>query len=97
MKKLGLVILAALVVTQADALLPPLYETSAQIKAMMSNEQLGQKLQSGEVIEKIERNEQGYEITTNKSRIQVNVVYEPSQHPGPAHYTLQFGNRIPLQ
>ncbi len=96
MKKLAFTLLTALIVMQAEALLPPLYQTSSEIQAIMANEQLGQKLQSGEVIEKIEKNEQGYEITTNKSRLQVKVTYAPIQHPGPAQYRLSFSNSVSL-
>lgn len=98
MKKLRFTILAALMMTlQVEAILPPLYQTSSEIKAMMEDIQLGQKLQSGEVIEKIEKNEQGYLIVTNKSQLQVKVIYQPSQGPGPAHYKLYFDDSTPLQ
>jgi hypothetical protein len=97
MKRLLFFIFASSIFLQAQALLPPLYQTSSEIKAIMDNPQLAQKLQAGEVIEKIEKNDQGYEITTNKSRVQVNVVYEPTgQVAGPAHYKLSFGNPAPL-
>ena len=97
MKRLALVVVASSIFIQAQAILPPLYQTSSEIKAIMANEQLGEKLQSGEVIEKIEKNDRGYEITTNKSRLQVDVEYEPTERfAGPAHYKLHFGNPIPL-
>jgi hypothetical protein len=96
MKKLGMILLASLAVIQAEALLPPLYQTAAEIRSIVSSEQLGQKLQSGEVIEKIEKNDQGYEITTNQHQIQVEVEYEPAQRPGPAHFRLHFGEPHPL-
>lgn len=97
MKKIGLILLTTFIVTtQMEALLPPLYQTSSEIKAIMADEQLGEKLQSGEVIEKIEKNDLGYLITTNKSQLQVRVAYEPTGHPGPAHYRLEFENSTPL-
>ncbi len=96
MKILGLTILACFAIMQAEAILPPLYETSSEIKAIMADEQLGQKLQSGEVIVKVEKNDQGYEITTNHHRLQVYVTYEPAQRPGPAHFKLRFGEPAPL-
>lgn len=96
MKKLGLALLAALIIMQAEALLPPLYQTSGEIKAIMSDDQLGQKLQSGEVIEKIEKNDYGYEITTNKSHVQVSIVYEHATQPGPAHYKIYFSDPAPI-
>lgn len=96
MKHLGLALLLTLSFMQIEALLPPLYQTSSEIKAMMENKQLGQKLQSGEVIEKIEKNDQGYEITTNKNRLQVNVTYENQSYPAPAQHNLSFEDPIPL-
>lgn len=96
MKKFGMILFISLVALQAEAVLPPLYQTSSEIKAIMVDEQLGEKLQSGEVIEKIEKTNQGYTITTNKSRLEVKVIYEPAQRPGPAHYHLSFGNAVPL-
>ena len=96
MKIFALILLASLGGMQAEALLPPLYQTSSEIKAIMADEQLGQKLQAGEVIEKIEKNDKGYEITTNKSHLQVNVMNETAQRPGPTHYKLQFGEPTPL-
>lgn len=96
MKKFIFAAAASLAVMQAEALLPPLYQGSAEIKAIMEDEQLGQKLGSGDVIVKIEKNDPGYEITTNKHRLQVFVEYERAPQPGPAHYKLRFGDAVPL-
>lgn len=92
------VILAAAVIVAAnvEAALPPLYQTSSEIRNIMSDEELDQKLKSGEEIEKIEKNAQGYEITTNKNKLQVKVIYEPLEHPGPAKYKIIFENPTPL-
>lgn len=96
MKNLALILFIVLFIRHIEAVLPPLYQTSKEIIMIMSDEQLGKKLQSGEVIEKIEKNDLGYEITTNKNQLQVNVVYEPLQQPGPAHYNLLFNHPTPL-
>lgn len=96
MKKLCFALLISCAFTQVEALLPPLYQTSSEIQQMMADQQLGQKLQAGEVIEKIEKNAHGYEIITNKSRVQVVVEYEPAQRPGPAHFRFHFGNPTSL-
>lgn len=80
----------------AEAALPPLYQTSAEIKAIMSDHRLGDKLQSGEPIINIEKIAQGYLITTNRSQLQVKVIYEPSERPGPSQYRLDFGDPTPL-
>ena len=96
MKKIGLTVLASITIIQAQAALPPLYQTSKEIMMMMQDSQLGEKLQSGEVIEKIEKNKDGYEIVTNKSHLQVTILYELAKQPGPVNFKLHFGDRIPL-
>lgn len=96
MYRIGFTFLAILATTQLQGLLPPLYQTANEIKAILSDEQLGGKLESGEVIEKIEKNDHGYEIWTNKSHLQVSIVYEHLQHPGPAQYKLYFNDRISI-
>ncbi len=97
MQKLKWIVLASfLIILRAEAALPPLYQTSSEIKAIMEDIQLGQKLQSGESIEKIEKNDQGYLITTNKSQLQVKVTYQPAQQPGPVSYQLHFDDSSAL-
>lgn len=96
MKKFAFILLASLAMAQAEALLPPLYQGSLEIKAILGDEQLGQKLGAGEVITKIEKTDQGYDITTNKHTLPVYVDYEPAKMPGPAHYKIRFGQAAPL-
>lgn len=91
MKNLVILLICLSVAMQAEALLPPLYQTSAEIQAILSHDQLGHKLQSGEGILKIEKNDAGYEIITNRHRLQVYVEYEAAKQPGPARYQLHFG------
>ncbi len=96
MQKIGAsLLLAVLLITQAEALLPPLYQTSAEIRDIMTSAQLGQKLQAGEVIEKIQKNEQGYEVMTNKNHLYIHVIYETHERPSPAPYILYFEDPIP--
>lgn len=97
MKRLILTVLASLtLLSSLEAALPPLYQTSTEIKAIMMDPQLGQKLQSGEVITKIEKTAKGYEIFTNEHRLQVDVDYQPAERPGPTPYTLEFKDLQPL-
>ena len=97
MRKLALILLASLAMAQTEALLPPLYQGSNELKAILENQQLGQKLGSGDVIMKIEKTDQGYEITTNKHRLPITVTYEKMDRPGPAQYVIRFGDAIPLE
>lgn len=90
------VFLLVLVSPNVEAILPPLYQTASEIKSILENQQLGETLQSGESIIKIEKIDQGYELTTNKHHLKVDIIYEPSIRPGPAQFKLQFGTPIPL-
>ena len=96
MKNFAFILLASLAMTQAEALSSPLYQGAIELKAILGDEQLGQKLGAGEVIAKIEKTDQGYEITTNKHTLPVYVDYEPAKMPGPAHYKIRFGETAPL-
>ncbi len=77
--------------------LSPLYASISEIQSVLSDEQIGKKLHAGEAIISIQKNDLGYEIVTNQNRLQVDVVHEPSERPGPAHYHLQFEDPIPLK
>lgn len=81
----------------AYALLPPLYQTAGEIQAIVSDSQLGSKLQAGEPIIDIRKNSKGYEIITNKHRVQVTFEYKKTARPGPAQYILHFEDPIPLK
>lgn len=72
------------------AILPPLYEGLQQLKAIIEDPQLTEELQSGDLIEAIERNESGWEIRTNHFHLQVDVHRKPQSHPGPASFEYQF-------
>lgn len=96
MKKLAMILLVSLTAVKAEAILPPLYQTASEIKSIMTDKELGERLQSGEAIMKIEKNELGYEVITNRHHVQVYVEYESALRPGPAHFKLHFGEPIPL-
>lgn len=96
MKKIIFTAAIAFLFTHGEAALPPLYQTAREIKSLVSDDQLGERLQSGEVIERIEKNERGYLIVTNKNQLQVNIIYERAQRPGPVPYQLLFEEPIPI-
>lgn len=80
-----------------QALLPPLYHTLAEFKAVVENEQLVQKLQSGEAIVSIQRLEDGnFEVITTKHKIPVEVVFEKTKMIGPGKFHLVIHDPIPL-
>lgn len=98
MKKTLLILAAALVLNASSyAALPPLYQTSNEIKSILNNPDFGKKLQSGEVIESIQKNDTGYLITTNYHTMQANIVYTHTGKIGPAQYSVQFEEAQPLK
>lgn len=88
MKKL--ILLSVLSLNTAYALLPPLWESVAQIKAVLSDEHLKDYLESGEVIESIDRSDEGYTIKTNHSELKAIIQAVPQTMPGPAKYKVHF-------
>ncbi len=95
-EKIRVCLSRVLFISQAGfALLPPLYQTANEIKAILSDQQLGQKLQSGDVIMSIQKNKESYEVVTNTRKIQVDVIYQPANRPGPAQFVFKFYDPIP--
>lgn len=73
-----------------QAILPPLYQTSQELRQLLEGDRLGKALPSGEPILEIRRNEKGYEITTAHYHVQANINYIPTGHPGPAQFEVEF-------
>jgi hypothetical protein len=98
MQKIIWIIAASLYLSPVSALLPPLYHTLNEFKALIEDPQLPGKLDSSHVIESIVRSDKGFEVTTNKAVLQVDVVTEPPQKGwvGPARFHLVFHDPIPL-
>lgn len=93
MKKMMMLAAISLTFTMnAFAALPPFYESLIEISSILKDQQLAEKLSSGEPIVEIKKNDQGFLITTSQHKLQVNVVYEKQNMPGPAKFTLQFQN-----
>lgn len=84
--------LLLLLTAQCGAALPPLWQNVAELKAILEDKRLGEKLESGEVIMEIENTDASWLITTNHNQLSVNVVYGKRDMPGPATFTLEFGN-----
>jgi hypothetical protein len=71
------------------AALSPLMQETKEIKALLDDSRLDRSLQS-EVIQKIEKVEGGYVITTASKQVHVKVKYLPNTIPGPAKFELIF-------
>lgn len=91
MKKNIAILFGCLVIhTSLTALLPPLYQSSAEIKAILSDEKLSSVLQSGDLIIDIKRIDKGYLIVTNHREIEAKIVYKKMEQPGPAKFEVVF-------
>lgn len=73
-----------------SAVLPPIYTSRDQIMGMLSDPALYTKVQSGEYIESIVRNDEGFIITTNQSIVRVVVKAKKQSMPGPAFFEYTF-------
>lgn len=80
----------ALATTHAHAVLPPLWQGVAELKAILDDKSLGDAIPSGDVILKINKDSDGYTIVTNKREVHVKVDYQPQDHPGPAKFNIRF-------
>lgn len=87
MKKCLFLILFA---AQGFAILPPLYHSINEYKALLGNPELAEKLNSADLIESIELKENAFFVKTNKHTLKVDIVYDPQDMPGPAKFHLVF-------
>lgn len=92
-----LALLSLSVTSPAFGVLPPLYQTSAELKAVLGERDLGAYLPSGEPIVEIKKNDKGYEVITLRHSMQADVIYEPVNRPGPARFRIQYNEAKKLQ
>lgn len=79
-----------------EGLLPPLYQGIKELQTLLASPELGHKLDSGDILEKIEKTEYGYKITTSKRELHVHVIYNNNGKIGPATFTLKFEEAVEL-
>lgn len=95
MKKiLSAMVIGLGLISTLSAALPPFYESLVEISAILKDQRLAEKLSSGEPIVEIKKNEKGYLITTNQHELQVNIVYQKQDMPGPAKFNLEFEGAV---
>lgn len=97
MKKFLFVTVAFLATSQACfALLSPLSQSIVEYRDLINNPELGKFLNQGETILDIKKVDRGYIITTNRSELFVDLVFNPSSGPGPQNFRLHFNKPRPL-
>ncbi len=78
-----------------EAALPPLYQSLAELQAVLQSPELSKRLTSADYIESIERSQDGFLIVTNKNTLQAHIITEPATRPGPAKFNVTFDNPKP--
>lgn len=76
--------------SSAFAALPPLWQGVAEIEAILKSPELGKELDSGEGLQGLYRNADGWIIETNKRKVQAVITHQPQDRPGPQKFTVSF-------
>lgn len=90
MKKLLFVIAILIGSTGATALLPPYYESTKEITAILNDPEIAKQIGSGRLIHSITRTDTGYTIEAGDCTLTVKVTYKPQPQAivGPAIFEL---------
>ena len=81
---------------QVFGALPPLYQGVAELKAILEDKKLGERLDSAQIIQQIMRKEGGYEIRTQDYILGIDVIPLPNVKMGPQRFELHFNDPISL-
>lgn len=81
----------------AEGALPPVYQSIKEYKALIESPELSQQLGSGEGITEIQRSGNGFLVKSFHKTLQVDVVFDPQDHPGPAKFHLVFHSASPVE
>ena len=80
------------------AALPPFYQSAKELKDLLSDQRLAEKIGSGQVILDIIRTDKGYLIVTPRKRLDVEVLYHPPKYGvGPSQYEFYFHEPIQVE
>jgi hypothetical protein len=95
MKKYLIVLMA--LASMSFAVLPPFYQTSEEIEAILDSDELASAFGSGEPIMEIKRVEEGYLVKGNRYQITVKIKYIPTDRLGPAKFELSFEEPVSIE
>ncbi len=93
----GATLCFAFTAIDAHAALPPFYQSVKEYKALLSSPELANELGSAAMVRDIQRNDEGFVVTSQQQTLVVDVVYDPISKPGPAKFHLVFHPVTPLQ
>lgn len=85
-----LLFICVLTISSLSALVAPFYQSIRELDAILESEELEEHLGPSSPIVAIERNKTGYEIRTPTKILQVDLVYEVNEMPGPQQFHLIF-------
>lgn len=85
-----------IITSNLESALPPLYESIAEYKALLVLPELPSHLGTSEIIQDIQRNANGFVITTTNKTLNIDLVYDPVDHPGPAKFHFIIRQAQPL-
>lgn len=74
----------------AEGLLPPFYQSLNEYKALLATPEFVSHFEPGEAIRDIQRTDKGFVIATTRQSVEVEVIYEPLDQPGPAKFHFTF-------
>ena len=72
------------------AALPPLAQSTKEMRAILNDSQLYQALGSAQNIEEMSRIDNGWVVKTQEYALQVDVVYLEQKRAGPVQFELRF-------
>src|SRR5262245_14109966 len=79
-------------VNAAHALLPPFWQSAAEIKAIVESQQVHDALKYEEPITSVARSgDHTYELKTPRCSLTITIVDKPGGGPGPAQFELSIG------
>ncbi|MCB1113355.1 MAG: hypothetical protein KDK62_01205 [Chlamydiia bacterium] len=93
----SLLVAGTLVTHSAEGALPPLYQSTKEIQAILGSPELSKRLNPGETILKIEKIQNGFAIETQENRLEVDVVYQRQSLMGPQSFKLVFKEPLTIK
>jgi hypothetical protein len=90
MKKIFFLLFACLHFSTAYSILPPLYQSLEEIRAITQNQELQNYLPEGMPILEIKKVQTGYLLTTRDLQLFVEIKYLPATGLGPQQFKMIF-------
>jgi len=87
---LGIVLFQSMISIGLEGALPPVYESIRELQALIDSPELVPALEGVAPITEIQRRDNRFIVVTPNKTIEVTVVYQPVDHPGPAKFYLDF-------